>query len=269
MVGVFNLSCLEGDLGLVGFAGTFPHNGSCVSPLSRRVVSSERRAPNITSIYFSTSSCDRGDRSRDDVLCEGLCSCRRLPVEGPLTAPHSAGTPLIRVVWGARDSEETEEEASRVLEALEAGPTLGAELTTEGLIIPVNAWIIGYKCLTSHSRFWFDFRCAYDAPAEVSQHGPAAQIRRKLSGRQLAISFTHQGARALAASGLQVQPRSQTVGVAYEEHGSEQDEREVRYSPRVEEAPSGAPIGKKSHKERLTTTKTRLDVLEASLEELY
>ncbi|RWV88228.1 hypothetical protein GW17_00049702 [Ensete ventricosum] len=72
-----------------------------------------------------------------------------------------------------------------------------------------------------------------------------------------------------AVGGLQVQSRSQTVGVAHEEHDSEQDEREVGYSPRVEEAPSGAPIGKKSHKERLTTTETRLDVLEASLEELY
>ncbi|RWV83471.1 hypothetical protein GW17_00054911, partial [Ensete ventricosum] len=69
--------------------------------------------------------------------------------------------------------------------------------------------------------------------------------------------------------GLQVQTRSQTVGAAHEERGSEQDEREVGYSPRVEEAPSGAPTGKKSHKERLTTAETRLDVLEASLEELY
>ncbi|RWW02326.1 hypothetical protein GW17_00034597 [Ensete ventricosum] len=70
------------------------------------------------------------------------------------------------------------------------------------------------------------------------------------------------------AGGLQVQTRSQTVGAAHEERNSEQDEREVRYSLRVE-APSGALIGKKSHKERLTTTETRLDVLEASLEELY
>ncbi|RZS13012.1 hypothetical protein BHM03_00044532 [Ensete ventricosum] len=71
------------------------------------------------------------------------------------------------------------------------------------------------------------------------------------------------------AGGLQVQTRSQTVGAAHEERGSEQDECEVGYCPRVEEAPSGAPTGKKSHKERLTMTKTRLDVLEASLEELY
>ncbi|RWW35528.1 hypothetical protein BHE74_00059527, partial [Ensete ventricosum] len=41
------------------------------------------------------------------------------------------------------------------------------------------------------------------------------------------------------------------------------------YSLRAEEAPCGAPIGKKSHKERLTTTETHLDVLEVSLEELY
>ncbi|RRT67365.1 hypothetical protein B296_00039330 [Ensete ventricosum] len=51
--------------------------------------------------------------------------------------------------------------------------------------------------------------------------------------------------------------------------GSEQDEREVRYSPRAEEAQSGAPTEKRSHKERLTMVETRLDVLEASLEELY
>ncbi|RZS11819.1 hypothetical protein BHM03_00043188, partial [Ensete ventricosum] len=72
-----------------------------------------------------------------------------------------------------------------------------------------------------------------------------------------------------AAGGLQVQTRSQTVGAAHEERSSEQDEREFGYSPRVEEAPSGAPTGKKSHKERLTTAEPRLDVLEASLEELY
>ncbi|RWW88436.1 hypothetical protein BHE74_00002681 [Ensete ventricosum] len=53
------------------------------------------------------------------------------------------------------------------------------------------------------------------------------------------------------------------------QHGSEQDEREVGYSPRVEEVPSGTPTGKKSHKERHTTAETRLDVLEVSLEELY
>ncbi|RRT66734.1 hypothetical protein B296_00007098 [Ensete ventricosum] len=70
-----------------------------------------------------------------------------------------------------------------------------------------------------------------------------------------------------AAVGLQVQICSQTIRAAHEERGSEQDEREVRYSPRVEEAPSGAPIGKKSHKERLTMAETRLDVLEASLED--
>ncbi|RZS17155.1 hypothetical protein BHM03_00049269 [Ensete ventricosum] len=51
--------------------------------------------------------------------------------------------------------------------------------------------------------------------------------------------------------------------------GDEQDEREVGYSPRGEEAPSGAPTGKKGHRERLTMAETRLDVLEASMEELY
>ncbi|RZS24536.1 hypothetical protein BHM03_00057614, partial [Ensete ventricosum] len=71
------------------------------------------------------------------------------------------------------------------------------------------------------------------------------------------------------AGGLQVQTRSQTAGVAYEECDSEQDEREVGYSPRGEEAPSGAPTGKKGHRERFTMAETRLDVLEASVEELY
>ncbi|RWV80930.1 hypothetical protein GW17_00057711 [Ensete ventricosum] len=49
-----------------------------------------------------------------------------------------------------------------------------------------------------------------------------------------------------AAGGLQVQTRSQTAGAAHEEHGSEQDEREVGYSPRGEEAPSGAPTGRRA-----------------------
>ncbi|RWW58010.1 hypothetical protein BHE74_00035175 [Ensete ventricosum] len=44
----------------------------------------------------------------------------------------------------------------------------------------------------------------------------------------------------------------------HEEHGSEQDEKEIRYSPRAEEAQSRAPTEKRSHKERLTTMKTRL-----------
>ncbi|RWW00663.1 hypothetical protein BHE74_00046196 [Ensete ventricosum] len=72
-----------------------------------------------------------------------------------------------------------------------------------------------------------------------------------------------------AVGGLQVQTCSQTPGVAHEERDNKQDEREVRYSPRVEEAQSGAPTGKRSQKERLTMVETRLDVLEASLEELY
>ncbi|RRT73474.1 hypothetical protein B296_00001182 [Ensete ventricosum] len=53
-----------------------------------------------------------------------------------------------------------------------------------------------------------------------------------------------------AAGGLQVQTCSQAVGVAHEKRDSEQDEREVGYSPRAEEAQSGALTGKKSHKER-------------------
>ncbi|RZS26907.1 hypothetical protein BHM03_00060327, partial [Ensete ventricosum] len=72
-----------------------------------------------------------------------------------------------------------------------------------------------------------------------------------------------------AVCGLQVQTRSQTAGAAYEERDSEQGEREVGYSPRGEEAPSGAPTGKKGYRERLTMVETRLDVLEASVKELY
>ncbi|RRT39748.1 hypothetical protein B296_00044883 [Ensete ventricosum] len=72
-----------------------------------------------------------------------------------------------------------------------------------------------------------------------------------------------------AVSGLQVQTRSQTARAAHEERGSEQEEREVGYSARAEEAQSGVPTGQRSHKERLATVETRLDVLEASLEELY
>ncbi|RWV77555.1 hypothetical protein GW17_00061593 [Ensete ventricosum] len=41
------------------------------------------------------------------------------------------------------------------------------------------------------------------------------------------------------------------------------------YSPQAKESQSGAPTRKRSHKERLTTVETCLDVLEASLEELY
>ncbi|RZR98699.1 hypothetical protein BHM03_00028125 [Ensete ventricosum] len=50
---------------------------------------------------------------------------------------------------------------------------------------------------------------------------------------------------------------------------SEQDEHKVRYSPGAEEAQSNAPTEKRSHKERFKKVETRLDVLEASLEELY
>ncbi|RWW40427.1 hypothetical protein BHE74_00054162 [Ensete ventricosum] len=72
-----------------------------------------------------------------------------------------------------------------------------------------------------------------------------------------------------AAGGLQLQTRLQTARAACNERGSEQDKREVRYSPRAEEAQSGALTGKRSHKERLSMVETRLDVLEASWEELY
>ncbi|RRT76109.1 hypothetical protein B296_00015242 [Ensete ventricosum] len=68
---------------------------------------------------------------------------------------------------------------------------------------------------------------------------------------------------------LQVQTCSQATGAVHEEHDSKQDEHEVGYSPRAEEVQSGVMTEKRSHKDRLTTAETRLDVLEASWEELY
>ncbi|RRT45914.1 hypothetical protein B296_00021520 [Ensete ventricosum] len=96
-----------------------------------------------------------------------------------------------------------------------------------------------------------------------------AQQKFYLIGRKHRYRAVHHPRGPLTAGGLQVQTRSQTIGATHEERDSEQDECEVGYSPRVEEASSGAPTGKKSHKERHTTAETRLDVLEASLEELY
>ncbi|RZR97703.1 hypothetical protein BHM03_00026928 [Ensete ventricosum] len=72
-----------------------------------------------------------------------------------------------------------------------------------------------------------------------------------------------------AAGGLQVQTRSQAIGAAQEKRNNEQDEQEVGCSPRAEETKSEATTEKRSHKKRLTTTETRLDVFEVSLEELY
>ncbi|RWW00742.1 hypothetical protein GW17_00036271 [Ensete ventricosum] len=70
-----------------------------------------------------------------------------------------------------------------------------------------------------------------------------------------------------AVGGLHVQTRSQAVGATHEERSSEQDERELGYSPRAEEVQSGVLTEKRSHKERLTMVETCLDVLEASLDE--
>ncbi|RWW63981.1 hypothetical protein BHE74_00028812 [Ensete ventricosum] len=56
---------------------------------------------------------------------------------------------------------------------------------------------------------------------------------------------------------------------AHKECGREQDEREVGYSLRLEKTQSGTPTRKRSHKVRFTMVKTYLDILEASLEELY
>ncbi|RZR78010.1 hypothetical protein BHM03_00003231 [Ensete ventricosum] len=72
-----------------------------------------------------------------------------------------------------------------------------------------------------------------------------------------------------AVGALQVQTCLQTAEAAHEGRGNEQDKREVGYSPRTKEAQSGAPTGKRDHKERLSTVETHLDVLEASFEEFY
>ncbi|RRT38871.1 hypothetical protein B296_00049535 [Ensete ventricosum] len=72
-----------------------------------------------------------------------------------------------------------------------------------------------------------------------------------------------------ATSGLQVQSRSQVVRAAHEERATEQDERGVRYSLRAKKAQSRAPTKKRSYKEILTMSETHIDILEASLEELY
>ncbi|RRT49242.1 hypothetical protein B296_00049708 [Ensete ventricosum] len=59
------------------------------------------------------------------------------------------------------------------------------------------------------------------------------------------------------------------VGTAHKERGNEQDEQEVGYSQRAEEAQSGVSTEKRSHKERLIIAETHLDLLKASLKELY
>ncbi|RWW44192.1 hypothetical protein BHE74_00050064 [Ensete ventricosum] len=69
--------------------------------------------------------------------------------------------------------------------------------------------------------------------------------------------------------GLQVQTRLQAAGASHEERNNEQDEHEVGSSLWAEEAQSGVPPEKRSHKERLTTAEICFDVLEVSLEELY
>ncbi|RWW44056.1 hypothetical protein BHE74_00050216 [Ensete ventricosum] len=71
------------------------------------------------------------------------------------------------------------------------------------------------------------------------------------------------------AGGLQVHIYLQAVGAAHKERGSEQDEQEVGYSQRAEEAQSGVSTEKRSHKERLIIAETHLDLLKASLKELY
>ncbi|RWW18334.1 hypothetical protein BHE74_00042100 [Ensete ventricosum] len=71
--------------------------------------------------------------------------------------------------------------------------------------------------------------------------------------RLLAREKNRSRVRAATARGRRVQTRSQAVGAAHGEHVSQLDEREI-YSSLAEEAQFGAPTGKRSHKERLTTT---------------
>ncbi|RWW59395.1 hypothetical protein BHE74_00033667, partial [Ensete ventricosum] len=64
-----------------------------------------------------------------------------------------------------------------------------------------------------------------------------------------------------AVGGLQVQTRSQVVGAAHEERDSEQDEHEVGYSPRAEEA----LIGVESSQEE---AESRIDMVESMVNRL-
>ncbi|RWV81861.1 hypothetical protein GW17_00056680 [Ensete ventricosum] len=93
-------------------------------------------------------------------------------------------------------------------------------------------------------------------------------MNNEVEGRP-ATASPHAGPATHAQADCKGQPVAAKAPSAYEERDSEQDEREVGYSPQGEEAPSGAPTGKKGHRERLTMAETRLDVLEASVEELY
>ncbi|RWV84648.1 hypothetical protein GW17_00053625 [Ensete ventricosum] len=61
-----------------------------------------------------------------------------------------------------------------------------------------------------------------------------------------------------AAVGLQVQTRSQTIIAAHEERGSEQDKREVGYSPLMEEAPLEPQLGKRATRRDLQWRKPAL-----------
>ncbi|RRT85322.1 hypothetical protein B296_00010500 [Ensete ventricosum] len=64
MVGVFNLSYLEGDLGFAGFVGAFPHNGPCLSLVSRRAVTFGRQAPDNNVDLLLNGPYSHGDEFR-------------------------------------------------------------------------------------------------------------------------------------------------------------------------------------------------------------
>ncbi|RWW58746.1 hypothetical protein BHE74_00034351 [Ensete ventricosum] len=130
-----------------------------------------------------------------------------------------------------------------------------------------NAMVINFREVASRVKFRSVFRAPSRkfkilANPNVIAHGKSYKhdFAKKLDAGPLLQA---------TAGGLQVQTHSPTAGAAYEERDSEQDEREVGYSPRGEEAPSGVPTEKKGHRERLTMAETHLDVLEASVEELY
>ncbi|RRT57398.1 hypothetical protein B296_00040019 [Ensete ventricosum] len=135
MARVFSLSCLEGDMGLVGFVRVFFHNAPCVGLPSRCAVPSKRQAPDddVNLLLDGPLRPTIGYLARG-----GSNGASKLPIrptqatiEGPLTTPHSADATLGWVVRGARDSEETKEGASGVPKVPVASMVPTIELVAE------------------------------------------------------------------------------------------------------------------------------------------
>ncbi|RRT39942.1 hypothetical protein B296_00058800 [Ensete ventricosum] len=169
MIGVFSLSCLEGDMGLIGFTRAFLHNISCVSLLSRCADSSGHWTPDddvdlllneplrswgwvsgpldltlevpaaselfyliaeVVAVFYVIVIVPM----KLIVLRPVSSLYENLQREGPLTAPQYAGTHLGWAVRGVGDLEKTEEEESEALEALEVGLAPGVGPTVEGSV---------------------------------------------------------------------------------------------------------------------------------------